>query len=224
MDAQARIFGRLDTIENENQISILYACESGSRAWGFASMDSDYDVRFIYVRPREWYLSIDLETRRDVVETPVDETWDINGWDLRKALQLYRKTNSQLYQWLFSPIVYLEKTSLAQTLRDLSQEFYNFTSAAYYYRSMAKRNFREYLRADVVPYKKYLYVVRPLMAARWIGPPDRRKKEGALPRAPPVIEGMAHPELLPPVDAQRPRTLTPPRRPARIRVHGPTAR
>ena len=91
--AGAIILERLAAIERAEAVRILYACESGSRAWGFASPDSDYDVRFIYVRPRDWYLSIDLEHRRDVIERPIEDVLDINGWDLRKALQLMRKSN-----------------------------------------------------------------------------------------------------------------------------------
>jgi len=102
----ATILERLAAIEHTELVHILYACESGSRAWGFASPDSDYDVRFIYVRPRDWYLSIDLERRRDVIERPIEGVLDINGWDLRKALQLMRKSNPPLFEWLHSPLVY----------------------------------------------------------------------------------------------------------------------
>jgi predicted nucleotidyltransferase len=104
--AGAIILERLAAIEQTEAVRILYACESGSRAWGFASPDSDYDVRFPYVRPRDWYLSIDLERRRDVIERPIEGVLDINGWDLRKALQLMRKSNPPLFEWLHSPLVY----------------------------------------------------------------------------------------------------------------------
>ncbi len=81
----------LAEIEAQENVRIVYACESGSRAWGFPSSDSDYDVRFIYLHPLEWYLSI--EKRRDVIERPITGVLDVNGWDLRKALQLFRKSN-----------------------------------------------------------------------------------------------------------------------------------
>ena len=74
------IINRLQELEAENNVKILYACESGSRAWGFPSATSDYDVRFIYLRPVEWYLSI--EQKRDVIEYPVENDLDISGWDL----------------------------------------------------------------------------------------------------------------------------------------------
>lgn len=88
----------LPKIEQEENVQILFACESGTRAWGFPSLDSDYDVRFVYVRPVEWYLSI--EDRRDVIERPINNMLDINGWDLRKALQLFGKSNPPLLEWL----------------------------------------------------------------------------------------------------------------------------
>ena len=100
----ARITSILKEIEARHGVAILYACESGSRGWGFASQDSDYDVRFIYQNPRNWYLSID--EKRDVIELPINDELDINGWDLRKALRLLRKSNPALFEWLSSPIVY----------------------------------------------------------------------------------------------------------------------
>ena len=115
--AGAIILERLAVIEQTEAVRILYACESGSRAWGFASPDSDYDVRFIYVRPRDWYLSIDLEHRRDVIERPIEGVLDINGWDLRKALQLMRKSNPPLFEWLHSPLVYRAQPGFREAMR-----------------------------------------------------------------------------------------------------------
>lgn len=167
-EIQAEIKRQIQRIEGEHNVRVLYACESGSRAWDFESSDSDYDVRFIYVRPADWYLTIDIENRRDVIELPINDDLDINGWDVRKAFQLLRKTNPPLIEWLFSPIVYLESGWLAERMRKLVPEIYNFTSARYHYYHMASRNFREYLRGDTVIRKKYLYVLRPLLAVNWI--------------------------------------------------------
>jgi uncharacterized protein len=97
----------LSDIEKTHQVKIIYSCESGSRAWGFPSADSDYDVRFLYLHPVDWYLSI--EDKRDVIEVPIKNKLDITGWDLRKALQLFRKSNPPLLEWLGSPIVYWER-------------------------------------------------------------------------------------------------------------------
>ncbi|PYI50327.1 hypothetical protein DLM86_29930 [Paenibacillus flagellatus] len=150
----------------EEGVRILYACESGSRAWGFPSRDSDYDVRFLYVRPVEWYLSI--FEKRDVIERPIDERLDLSGWDLRKALQLFRKSNPPLLEWLQSPIPYAENYSVAERIRALSPLTFSPKSCTYHYLNMAKGNYREYLQGDQVKIKKYFYVLRPILACEWI--------------------------------------------------------
>jgi predicted nucleotidyltransferase len=165
---QQRIVEELHRIEAVHGIKVLYACESGSRAWGFPSADSDYDVRFLYLHPREHYLSIDIEHRRDVIERPISEMLDINGWDLRKALQLLRKSNPPLLEWLQSPIVYLDRFDVAAALRDLLATYHSPIGCAYHYLSMARNNHRSYLRGDMVKLKKYFYVLRPLLAVQWL--------------------------------------------------------
>ena len=111
-----KIQTQLRRIEEEENIKILLAVESGSRAWGFASPDSDYDVRFIYIRRMEDYLK--LEKVRDVIELPMDDVLDMNGWDLQKTLRLLYKSNPTLFEWFSSPIVYQE-TEFADKFRDL---------------------------------------------------------------------------------------------------------
>src|SRR6266540_6264764 len=113
-----KISEALNDVENEHNIRIIYACESGSRAWGFASLDSDFDVRFIYVHSRDWYLSI--AEKRDVIELPADDLLDVNGWDIRKTLRLLRRSNSPLMEWLISPIKYLCMDSAFNPLLALS--------------------------------------------------------------------------------------------------------
>jgi predicted nucleotidyltransferase len=162
------ILARLRDAENSEGIRILYACEAGSRAWGFPSADSDYDVRFVYLHPRDWYLSIDLETKRDVIECPLVSQLDINGWDLRKALRLLRKGNPPLMEWLGSPVIYREEPTVIARLRDLASEYYSPVAALYHYLHMARGNYREYLKGPTVWLKKYFYVLRPLLAIRWI--------------------------------------------------------
>lgn len=158
----------LDDLEREEQVVICLAVESGSRAWGFPSTDSDYDVRFIYVHRPEWYLSIDLEERRDVIARPVTDGVDLSGWDIRKALKLFRKSNPPLLEWLQCPMIYRERFSLARRLRALLPAFYSPRAGFFHYLHMAQGNLREYLRGDVVWLKKYFYVLRPLLAMRWI--------------------------------------------------------
>lgn len=162
----ADILQELHKIEKEEQVRILYACESGSRAWGFPSKDSDYDVRFIYVRPVEWYLSI--FEKRDVIERPISNLLDINGWDLRKALNLFRKSNPPLLEWLQSPIPYYTKYSVAEQIRGISPLTFSPKSCMYHYLNMAKGNYRDYLQGEQVKIKKYFYVLRPLLACGWI--------------------------------------------------------
>ena len=161
-----KILSYLNEIEKTEDIKILYACESGSRAWGFPSEDSDYDVRFIYLRKIQWYLSID--EGRDVIERDIVDEIDINGWDLKKALKLFRKSNPPLLEWLGSPIKYLEKYSTIQQIRDLIPEFYSPVSCMYHYLHMAENNIRSYLKGEKVWIKKYFYVLRPLLACLWI--------------------------------------------------------
>lgn len=162
------ILGRLKRAEQEHGVKVLLAVESGSRAWGFASPNSDYDARFIYVHRRDWYLSVSLEEQRDVIEYPIVDEIDINGWDLRKALRLFWKSNPAFVEWIQSPIIYAESGSFAQAVRALLPQVYSCEHGIHHYRSMAKTNYRGYLRADLVPLKKYFYVLRPLLAVRWL--------------------------------------------------------
>lgn len=157
---------QLHRIEQDEQIRILYACESGSRAWGFPSQDSDYDVRFVYIRKPDWYLSI--FDKRDVIERPISDKLDISGWDLRKALMLYRKSNPPLLEWLQSPIRYAEKYSVTEQLREASMLTFSPKSCMYHYLNMARGNYREYLQGERVRIKKYFYVLRPVLACEWI--------------------------------------------------------
>ncbi len=162
------ILARLGDIEKEENVTIFYACESGSRAWGFPSEDSDYDVRFLYLRPRDWYLSIDVEEKRDVIERPISEMLDISGWDLRKALKLLRKSNPPLLEWLNSPTVYQQDFTITDKIKELVPEYYSPIACLHHYLHMAQGNYREYLKGEIVWVKKYFYVLRPLLAINWI--------------------------------------------------------
>jgi len=163
----SRVREALARVEAERGVRVLFACESGSRAWGFASRDSDYDVRFLYVHQRDWYLSV--EDRRDVVEMPLAGDLDISGWELRKALRLLRKSNPSLLEWLRSPIVYQYDPAFVAQFGALATEFYSPRRCYRHYLQMAFNNWRDYLRGrQLVSLKKYLYVFRPLLACRWI--------------------------------------------------------
>jgi predicted nucleotidyltransferase len=163
---RAHIMRTLGEIETREDVRVLFACESGSRGWGFASPDSDYDVRFLYVRRLDRYLTID--PIRDVIEQPDEGALGLDGWDLRKALQLLRDSNPTLLEWLRSPIVYRHHEAIVRRLRTFAEQGFSPVRGYHHYVSMATRNAREHLQGDVVPHKKYLLVLRPLLAARWI--------------------------------------------------------
>lgn len=159
------ILEKLKEIEERENVRILHCVESGSRAWGFPSPDSDYDVRFIYVRDKEFYLRLDQT--RDVIEWQLDDTLDINGWDIKKALILLRKSNPTLFEWNNSPIVYKTTEEWSRISNTIS-EFFLSKHGLYHYLSTAKSNYREYLKGNTVKLKKYFYVLRPILACRWI--------------------------------------------------------
>lgn len=156
---------QLQEIEKEYNIQVLHAVESGSRAWGFASPDSDYDVRFIYIHPIEHYLK--LERTRDVIELPINNLLDVNGWDLQKTLRLLRASNPSVFEWFKSPIVYKE-TKFSKQFISIMEKYFLAKNGLYHYLHMAEGNYREYLKADMVKVKKYFYVLRPLLACGWI--------------------------------------------------------
>lgn len=160
------ILEKLIELEQSGNIKILYACESGSRAWGFASPDSDFDVRFIYARPQNDYLGI--TELPDNVGLPVNEVLDIAGWDIKKALKLFLKTNSTLYEWLQSPIVYKQDTGFADDLRKLMPGYYSLRPGANHYLSMAHNTLRDDLQGEYVKLKRYFYALRPALACKWI--------------------------------------------------------
>jgi predicted nucleotidyltransferase len=167
-EIHAEIMKRLAATEREHGVRILLAIESGSRAWGFASPNSDFDVRFIYARPSDDYLSLDLEDRRDVIEYPIVDDIDLNGWDLRKALRLFWKSNPGFVEWIQSPIKYIETGAFAEEARRLLPLVYSCERGIHHYRSSAKGNYREHLQGEMVRLKKYFYVLRPLLAVRWL--------------------------------------------------------
>lgn len=162
---RACILKKLEEIEQTQNCRILLAVESGSRAWGFASPDSDWDVRFIYVRPQTDYLK--LQPQRDVIELPVNPVLDINGWDLNKTLRLLYRSNPTLFEWFSSPIVY-RTSEFAERFKPIMEQYFCPKSSLWHYLSMAKHNRFDYLQGESVKVKKYFYVLRPILACRWI--------------------------------------------------------
>ena len=144
---------------------MLHAVESGSRAWGVESSDSDYDVRFIFVRPKEDYLR--LSEKRDVIEWQLDEVLDINGWDLKKTLIQFHKGNATLFEWANSPVVY-KTTDEWKAIYESSKQYFSEKAALYHYYGTANSTYKQYLQEDKVKYKKYIYALRPLFACKYI--------------------------------------------------------
>ncbi|WP_161965639.1 nucleotidyltransferase domain-containing protein [Steroidobacter cummioxidans] len=156
----------LARIEREFRVKVLLAVESGSRAWGFASPDSDYDVRFVYVHERDWYLSI--YEQRDVIEAMLPGDLDVSGWELRKALRLFAKCNLALNEWLLSPETYSEVPAFREELGRSIPHFFNAISGIHHYRSTAEAAFNDNFADGRIKIKKLFYVLRPLLACRWI--------------------------------------------------------
>lgn len=155
----------LTKIEQEHDVVVLKAIESGSRAWGFPSPDSDYDVRFIYAHPKDWYLQLGEE--RDVIELPINDELDIAGWDLRKALTLANKGNAVVQEWMISPIVYQQSASYTN-LSALIESAFNPIATYHHYRSMAKKAYADIEQSEQKKLKRFFYFARATLSAKWI--------------------------------------------------------
>jgi hypothetical protein len=189
------ILNKLEDIEKDHHIKILFACESGSRGWQFPSPDSDYDVRFIYVRPYKYYLSV-LNRKYDC-NFPINNELDIYGWDIRKVLQLIGKSNTTPFEWLQSPIVYRHQPGFKDELWTLCQQYFGQRSNIHHYLGIANGALESMQQGDEIGIKKLFYVLRPMLAAKWclekntiapmtmgplleLLPPDLQKEVGGL--------------------------------------------
>jgi hypothetical protein len=167
MPLTAKIKNKLQEIEQARHVKILCATESGSRAWGFPSPDSDYDVRIIYKHPPDWYLS--LSDKKGTIEMMFDNgELDISGWDIKKALQLMHKSNAALQEWLQSPIIYQQEQSIATHLREAAACCFSPISTMHHYLWMAKNSFAEIENAENIKLKKLFYVLRATLACKWL--------------------------------------------------------
>lgn len=160
---------RLTTLETEHGARILFAIESGSRAWGFPSPDSDYDVRFVFVRKPQAYIA--LTEPRDVIESPIEGLFDINGWDLRKALNLMLKANPILIEWLRSPIVYRANAGFIDDLENILTNIDERPAAQHHYYGLLKSQWRKHIESSEnaeIKLKKYFYGLRPAFALKFM--------------------------------------------------------
>ena len=170
-ETNTRIRNKLSTLSGELNLTIIYACESGSRAWGFASPDSDYDVRFLYVHPVAWYLK--LHEDKDVIDVPIEHTpdgiLDLGGWDLRKTLRLVAKSNPVIWEWLQSPIRYQQAPFFDhERFLQVIAPFYSPITACHHYLSICRNSMAKEWTGEQIKIKKYFYRLRPLLAAMWI--------------------------------------------------------
>ncbi len=166
-DMRKVIIDRLNEIAAEENVQILFAIESGSRAWGFHSPDSDYDVRFVYARPVDWHLT--LGKKRDVIERPIDDELDLSGWELSKALTLALSSNAVIGEWLQSPIRYHEAEGAIADLTNFSRRALTRKSVTWHYLSMLRRQQRRLINPDgSLRLKRYFYALRPTLALRWV--------------------------------------------------------
>ncbi|MEM9356307.1 MAG: nucleotidyltransferase domain-containing protein [Pseudomonadota bacterium] len=177
---ESQIQEKLAGIEADDNVRILFAVESGSRAWGFPSPDSDYDARFVYARSVDWYVSIN--PGRDVIELPIEGDLDINGWDIQKALGLLLKPNPVLLEWLSSPVRYRWDDDVCGQLISLSKRIAHNRACLHHYIGVGEGSFARTIDGkEQVSIKKYFYVLRPAMALRWV---------------------RMHPETIPPMNFQ----------------------
>jgi predicted nucleotidyltransferase len=156
----------LKKLEKQENITILFACESGSRAWGTSSASSDYDIRFIYIRELDWYLQ--LYEGRDVIEASPNDIVEMVGWDLKKALKLLQKSNPTLLEWIHSPIIYFCEYTFTSKLKTLSQLAFSSIPTIHHYLNMAKKNYQSLLKEKRSTTKRYLNILRPLLTCLWI--------------------------------------------------------
>ena len=170
--AYSYIQEKLNELEKEHNVKILLAVESGSRAWGFPSQNSDYDVRFVYSRNLDDYLSI--EPLRDVIGTPI--TYDTNlgtdldliGWDVKKALALAMQSNFTLSEWFTSPIIYISREG-AEILYDFISKYYDLKILSYRYQNWARNIWEQNKdKTQHIKIKSYCYIMRLFLCCQYI--------------------------------------------------------
>lgn len=155
----------LTNIEQKKKIKILYVCETGSRAWGFPSPDSDFDMRFVYMHERDWYLN--LSQRKDTIEI-MDGDLDITGWDLKKCLTLLKKSNAPLIERFQSPIEYYAAPDFKDDFKKLVESYYSPIAVFYHHHSLAKKFWEELKDKEAYKLKSVFYLVRSLLSCNWI--------------------------------------------------------
>ncbi len=163
---EKRIQTHLSQLEEHYKIRILFACEAGSRAWGVPSANSDYDIRVIYSHPVEWYLSVN--DKPDNISINTEEIFDIQAWDFKKALGLLSQSNTILYEWLRSPIIYKSCPNFLSQIIPLSEKYYQDRKSIYHYLGLSNALIKKHFEKETIPLKKYFIIIRSILAALWI--------------------------------------------------------
>jgi predicted nucleotidyltransferase len=166
MDIKRCILEKLDETERVNDVKIILAVESGSRGWGFASQNSDYDARFIYVRKLDWYLSVDVG--KDFIGFDPDPVFDMQGWDIRKALGLLKRSNASIFEWLSSPVRYKANLELTELLKGFAEIYFDKAKCLQHYISIARNSLKLIESSEMAKLKKYFYCLRPLACCQYI--------------------------------------------------------
>ncbi len=167
MECDNKIQDYIRQVESRYDVDVLLACETGSRAWGFSSPDSDYDVRFIYRHRKEWYLS--LTEGKDSIDLMFDDgNMDISGWELRKTLRLLTKSNPPLLERIKSGIVYHSNPEFVSGINILSDKMYSKVATLYHYIGMSRKSFADVESPNKYKLKKLFYALRAAMACKWI--------------------------------------------------------
>ena len=165
----------LKDIEKEMNVKIVFAVESGSRAWGMESENSDYDVRFVYARSPEEYVAIDSPSdvisrhfSKDGIRMGAEGCFiDIQGFDIMKFCRMLWSSNPTCIEWLRSNIIYYGEQN--KVFKNFVENQFKPISLYYHYKSMCRQNYLKYLKSgNLITYKKYLYAMRGLVNARWV--------------------------------------------------------
>ncbi len=166
MNITSTILSHLEDIEHKYDVRVLLAVESGSRARGLFSDESDWDLRFVYVNRLDWYLNVN--EGRDVIEEMFDDNIDMVGWELRKTLRLFQKSNPSLMEWLHSPVIYRADDDFLSQMRILEPMYFNPIKTMYHYESLYIKHDKRYLQDSANPLKRFLHYLRGILSCRWL--------------------------------------------------------
>ena len=161
---KAIINEKLNEIEKDKGIKLLFAIESGSRGWGFSSTDSDFDVRFVYVKPKKHYLYINEQS--DFLDFPINNELDINGWDLKKFFKLLYASNATTFEWMQSPVIYQKEENFFKTIEELLPNYFCQQTLVHHYLGLVHKKM-EVLNEENLRLKDLFYIYRSLLAARF---------------------------------------------------------